>query len=222
MTAPVPSQRRRLASGCLGAVAALGLALTGCSGSSSPADPSVSTPTGTGGVTSASPSPSPSPSGVRYVPGDPQRIGARVVVHRSVAATPDEKAVAAAWLAYWELTGQAFNTQGAVFGGSSAALDAVATGQAKVYLLGGLSDHVKGHLHTVGTLSVDITSVKVTGATATVTACGLDQSFEVDDKGQTVIPAPGVERLPGTLVRQGGRWLVSQASVLAGGCTYSG
>lgn len=205
------------------------LALTGCSGASNPNTGTGSTPSPTLSATAtatATGTPTPSrtgpvpPTPLGYTPDDPKGIGSWVEVRGPSTTTPEQKAVMQTWTTYWRITTQAVNSYGLNLSSPELVktLDNVATGAARRAVIDGVSDLNQKREQTVGPGIFTVQSVQIVGDRAIIRGCMNDQTYEVNERGETVEPPPGVSRLEHTLIRSGGRWRVSATPVLPGKC----
>jgi hypothetical protein len=198
------------------------LALAGCShqpptasGSSSgtpTASPSTATSsTATSSPATASPSASPSaaPTPRNYFPRSTTAAAALHVaaLETSVARTAEEKAVVSAWMAYWQAATDAYYERSIVPG-----LATTATGAARAAVDDNLADLRRSQQRGVGWSRDNVTSVTVSGDTATVRDCTENYTFNVDADGDAVTnPVPYYDAR-GRLVKRDGRWYVTSAS----------
>jgi hypothetical protein len=123
------------------------------------------------------------------------------------------------WRTYLQVSAEAFNTQGLSISTpeSVKALDAVATGNGKTNIFAVVAARRKAGTFSVGRMIVTSASVQVHGNTAVISACADDQSYEVDQTGKTVTPAPGAQAFTSTLVRTARAWKVTDSKL--GGLT---
>jgi hypothetical protein len=188
------------------------LALTGCSHRSTPP---------TGSATRATPTTptTPTRTSLGYTPEDPNKIGSWAEFTSSVTGTPEQQAALQTWRTYLQVSAEAFNTQGLSISTpeSVKALDAVATGNGKTNIFAVVAARRKAGTFSVGRMIVTSASVQVHGNTAVISACADDQSYEVDQTGKTVTPAPGAQAFTSTLVRTARAWKVTDSKL--GGLT---
>jgi hypothetical protein len=192
------------------------LTLAACSGSSTPSTPTGSATAAPITATSGRPSPT---SSATYRPADPKGLGAQVQVSGPAGAGTDEqRAIEAVWSRYWEVRFAAFNSRGGTLDPTFSSLDAVATGKARSNVILGSSNRLKKGMYTVGTAQFTVTSVDVRGNAAVVHACAHDRSYEINDKGETVVPAPGDAPIADQLTRTPDGWRVSDTPAVPGAC----
>ncbi len=196
--------------------------LTGCgagSGAANPAglptyDPNApaaasALPSAGGGAATSTrasvPKPTIAPSpGVKYTPADPLGEGAWVQRGKVVAGSAQKRAAVAAVMKYLSIRVQVSNTWVV----DQAALAAVASGQALTSAQERAQHERDRDWRAVGRLTVNISSVQLDGAHATVTGCHFDGTSELDGNGQVVIGPPGGIRLTMNLLRTQNTWRV--------------
>jgi hypothetical protein len=208
----------------LTAVTALAACSGGSKGSATGLTASAPASTSTASTSTLS-TPAQTPSSILgYSPEDPGKIGSWVEFHGAVTGTTDEQAAITVWRKYLQFSAQAFNTQGLSLSTpqSGKVLDTMATGNGKTNVFAVVAARRKAGTFTVGRTIVRTATIKVTGATAVISACVDDQSYEVDQLGKTVTPAPGVEAFVSTMVRSSGTWKVSDSKLGAQTCPAVG
>jgi len=125
------------------------------------------------------------------------------------ATTPQAQAVVDAWFAYWEVRVHSFGRARVdPKMGSVAAADALA--DVVQYVA-----HLRSKkLHTVGDTRFDVSNLKVRGASAMLTSCGVNKSID-----RTVDGSPAEQFTPfftvtGALTQVGGVWRVTQVQLV--------
>jgi hypothetical protein len=225
-TRSLTTGRQVLVGTLLAASGVLGLAA--CTSTSQPKTENTPPSPPASAATSTTPTPTrtspvpPTPLG--YTPADPAKIGSWTEFRDAVTGTPDRQAVIRAWRTYLQITAQAANTQGLNVSTDETvkALDAVATASGKTNVFSIVAARRKAGAFTVGHSIVTRTQVQVHGSTATISACINDQSYEVDQSGKTVTPAPGVKAFSSTLVRVGTAWKVTGSALGGRTCPTAG
>ncbi|GAB6901766.1 hypothetical protein [Kineosporia succinea] len=211
-------------------VAALtGATLAGC-GSDNPYDlpeyesgeasgasaPSVSG-AGTGGATSA-PAPSetesiptvsraasPASTDVTYSPADARGEGAWVERGKVRAGTADAKSAVDAVVGYMEQRVRISNTWTV----DEAALAAVASGPALTSAQERAASQQAAGRRSVGRFVVNVSSVRGSGDTLTVTGCHFDATSELDENGYVLVPPPGGMLIRMKVQKAQGVWKVT-------------
>lgn len=179
------------------------LLLAGCSGDGTPSG--LKTFTGASSAATSSPSTTASASPTSVDNGLPKTYTLKRGKVPS-GLTADQKAAVEAWMAYWEWLGKAdqvpafdVTTVGSVMRGQAR--------QKAAEYVGFLQQHQR---RLVGSATVDVTSIKVSGSTATLCSHMMDGSFEVDRHG---VPQedtePNLLIFKGGLTRSGPTWLVT-------------
>lgn len=130
---------------------------------------------------------SPGSTAVTYTPADEQGEGAWVERGKVRAATPEAKAAVAAVIAYMGQRVQISNTWTV----DEAALAAVSTGQAQTSAQERAAEQQAAGRRSIGRFVVNVSSVRIQGAKATVTGCDFDSTSEVDANGYVLVPPPG-------------------------------
>ncbi len=198
------------------------IALSGCSsGASKDGTSTASSADTTSAASTASDSPSspsetspstPAPTTPSGEPGFPRdRIEAAslhtAVLGQSVAKTREEKAVVDAWMAFWQGTADTY-----YYYRPTKAFDAVARKDARRSILGYLSDLKKQDQRVVGWAKDNITSVEVTGNTATVRDCTENFTFTVDKEIEPLTRPTPFYDATGKLEKVDGVWTVVKQS----------
>jgi hypothetical protein len=150
-------------------------------------EPSGPTPSGTEPIPTVPRQASPGSTAVTYTPADEQGEGAWVERGKVKARTPQAKAAVAAVVAYMGQRVQISNTWTV----DEAALAAVATGQARTSAQERAAEQQAAGRRSIGRFVVNVSSVKVRGAQATVIGCDFDSTAEVDANGYVLVPPPG-------------------------------
>lgn len=205
-----------LLAGCDGGDDSGGLPTLG-SDSSSPSQ-STGTPTTTSSATPTAPASAPSTpvtDGPTSPPvGPPAKT---VVVHRRnvAATTAEQKAAADAFLQYLVVRLRAYHFASV----DSDALGRVATGKAIAVVKGYVTELQGRKQHTIGEVWVDVSSVAVKGATATVKSCMDNTSIDVDKAGKPVQTLDPYYTATATLQKAGGEiWLVDNVAFVKQRC----
>lgn len=163
------------------AVAALLLAVAGCGGADTPAEPATSpvapTPTGTETTEAASEAPSPPPRG-SFVEDDSVDASAGEVA----VTDPTAMAVVDAFVRYTQVRLEAFNRAEV----DPAALAEVATGDAMTQVTSYVDRLARRGEHVVGSVVVNVDAVDVEGTRATLDTCMQNSSVDVDESGRVV------------------------------------
>ena len=210
------SGRRRRVTAVIGTLLAAVLVTACSSGSGNASAPSSVSLPPTTSTTSTGAAPSPSDS---YAPADPKRIGTTVTVTGpSGTLTAEQKSVLDVWTRYWRLAMATFNSQGAVVAPDFTKVDAVAMGEASLYVVDGGAYRSKKGMYTVGSVTLVVSAVDVRSGNATVRGCLHDESYEIDSKGATVIPAPGASAVADEVTRTPEGWRVSKRPEGLGAC----
>jgi hypothetical protein len=189
--------------------------VTGCSGNSkatpAPTPPPTSTSTPTATTPTATRSGPVPPTPLAYAPEDPGKIGSWVEFTGAVTGTPQQQAALRTWRTYLQVSAEAFNTQGLSISTPESVkpLDAVATGNGKSNVFAVVAARRKAGTFSIGRMIVKDTTTQVRGTTAVISACVDDQSYEVDQTGKTVTPAPGAGAFSSTLTFSAGVWKVT-------------
>jgi hypothetical protein len=217
-TAPEGAAMRGAVTTLGGCLVAVCLLLAGCaeSGSSNPyslpsfdgsasgAPGAVATPTPS--RTGSVPRMSVPPTAVKYQPADPYGEGAWVERGPSVADTASERAAVNAVAKYFSVFVQLSNTWVV----DRPKLAAVAAQQALARAQKRATEQQEADRRTIGRFVVSVSSVKVSGASATVTGCDFDGTSEVDPDGGVMVGPPGGILITMQLSRTGGSWQVVQ------------
>jgi hypothetical protein len=146
------------------------------------------------------------PVAVKYTPSDPRGEGAWVERGTINAGTIQDRAVVAAAVNYLSLFVQLSNTWQV----DQPAVAAVASGQAVAAAAQRAARERSRGWRTTGRFIVNVSSVQVSGAQASVTGCHFDATSEVDQNGGVVVSPPGGVRITMELQRTGDTWRVSQ------------
>jgi hypothetical protein len=166
---------------------------------------STASPTATRRVSPVVPMTAP-PTAVHYTPADAYREGAWVERGPSVATTAAQKAAVDAVVKYMTVRVQLSNTWVV----DEQALARVAAQQALTTARQRAVDQREADRRSIGRFVVDVSSVSVTGSTATVTGCDFDGTSEVDPNGGVLESPPGGVLITMRLARTGGSWRVVQ------------
>ena len=146
------------------------------------------------------------PAAVKYTPSDPRGEGAWVERGSVNAGTIQDRAVVDAAVKYLSLFVQLSNTWQV----DQPAVAAVASGQAVTAAAQRAALERSRGWRTTGRFIVNVSSVQVDGASASVTGCHFDATSEVDQNGGVVVAPPGGVRITMELQRTGDTWRVSQ------------
>jgi hypothetical protein len=143
-----------------------------------------------------------------------------VFKNTAIAKTPDEQAAVKAWMDFYQISAGALNTFGMNLSTKAEvkAFEAVATGKAHQWTYGWIAERRRKRYMTVGENLMTMNAIQIQGKKATIQGCVDDKSYEVDEQGKAVTPAPGLTGLTDTLVRSGTTWRVSEIQVTAGKC----
>ena len=192
------------------AVAALLLAVAGCGGADTPAEPSTSpvapTPTGTETTEAASEAPSPPPRG-SFVEDDSVDASAGEVA----VTDPTAMAVVDSFVRYTQVRLEAFNRAEV----DPAALAEVATGDAMTQVTSYVDRLARRGEHVVGSVVVNVDAVDVEGTRATLDTCMQNSSVDVDESGRVVekgAPAAYLGRVDAVQVTSD-TWVVADVTV---------
>gem|GEM_PF-5722484 len=179
--------------------AALLLALSGCGDDESPEPNLDPTPTEETSPTDATSSPTSKPSEPFDAEGSETHAG------RLATDGPDERAVAEAWVAYWEVRGTAYHEAEV----DADALGEVARGEAVEEVVNYVAQLQNDGEHLVGDTRVGVSEVEIQGSSAAVQGC-------LQGKRRVAGEAPGplqYATVVGTLTKAGGTWLVDTKTV---------
>jgi hypothetical protein len=128
------------------------------------------------------------------------------VLDRNAASSNREQEVVDAWMDYWKAA-----TDALYFVRSSAALRLVARDQALTSVLSYVDTLKARKQRVVGWAKDNVISVEVSGSTADVHDCTKNFTFTVDEEAEPVTrPIPYYD-VTGSLVKEGTRWVVTQA-----------
>ena len=156
------------------------------------------------------------PTPLGYTPSDPARIGHWLVIAPFTPSTPEQAPVLKDYVAFRQALTRAINQQTIDF----KVLNAVSVGNSRNGILQMVGERIQKGQFTIGETKVQIRSVQVGKGTATVEVCQDDRSYEVDEQGKTVVPAPGVALFRDKMLLINGKWLVSQSLAwVPKGCT---
>ncbi len=192
------------------AVAALLLAVAGCGGSETPAEPATSpvepTATATEATESASEMPSPPPRGSYVEDASVDASAGDVAV-----TDPTAMAVVDAFVRYTQVRLDAFNRAEV----DQAALEEVATGEAMTQVTSYVDRLARRGEHVVGSVVVNVDAVDVEGTRATLDTCMQNSSVDVDESGRVVekgAPAAYLGRVDAVQVTSD-TWVVADVTV---------
>lgn len=178
--------------------------LAACTSSTAPSPVASYTPATVGAAGS-------SPSSATTAPptASPTATGANQILHLPLPGsfTAEQQTVARAWQGYWTVAVEAFRVPNAPhpdFG-------KVATGDALATITGYVNKLQTTKRHVTGSFTFAVTSVSVSGSTATGCGWTIDPSYEVDDAtGKQMEPINPLQRpLKATLVKAGDLWRVT-------------
>lgn len=191
-------------------VAALLLAVAGCGGSDTPAEPATSpvapTPTATETAERTSEAPSPPRRG-SFVEDDSVDASAGEVA----VTDPTAMAVVDAFVRYTQVRLDAFNRAEV----DQAALEEVATGEAMTQVTSYVDRLARRGEHVVGSVVVNVSGVDVEGTRATLDTCMQNSSVDVDHSGRVVekgAPAAYLGRVDAVQVTSD-TWVVADVTV---------
>jgi len=146
------------------------------------------------------------PPEVKYTPGDAWGEGAWVETGTIVAGSPQARAAVATVTKYLSVRVQLSNTWQV----DEPALEAVASGEAVTTAQEWAASQREKGRRSIGRFIINVSSVQLSGSSASVTGCNFDATSEVDQGGNVVIPPPGGVRITMKLQRTGGVWRVTQ------------
>ena len=179
----------------------------------SSADPSRSAsptkPSGSSSSSSSASSESSGPSAPTDAPTLPtERIEAAnlhvAVLGENAASTSEEKAVVNAWMAYWQGAADTYY----YYRPAQGLLDS-SQGEAQSSVLGYLAKTKREKKRVVGWARDNVTSVKVSGSSATVRDCTKNFTFSVDQESEPLTKPTPYYDVTGQLGRVDGRWVVT-------------
>ena len=161
-------------------------------------------------IASSSPSSaSPSPSASASAAGSFDDKGHDVVAGTVKASTPDQRAVADAWLAYWRFRLAAYNAADA----DVSQLGKVATGDAAGDVTGYVRTlQAKGH-HTVGDMRIGISRIKVAHDRATLRSCIENRTTDRTRAGKPTEPLKPYYVVSGTAERASSTWRIASVTI---------
>jgi hypothetical protein len=171
------------------------------------ADAGLSQPRSSASATSRSANLSPvqtPPTPVKYQPADPFGDGAWVERGKIIAGSDRQLAAVEAMTKYLSLWVQLSNTWQV----DESALQAVASGQAVTNAQQRAEEQRGQNRRSIGRFIINVSSVKVSGSSATVTGCDFDATSEVDQDGNVLIGPPGGVLITMELRRTGDTWRV--------------
>lgn len=186
--------------------------LSACGGSSEPDEPA---PTIGGDAETSTPSETPTPSEAPTSAGDPADAddsGNDVYARDIVAETPDQQAVADAWVAYWTLRSASYGAAEV-----SPDLGTVATGEAASEVIDYVAMLASKKWRTEGDLIIDVASVEVEGDSARLRSCMENGTVDRDASGEAVEVLVPYYDTTATLVRSDNAWRVSDIDLTSGG-----
>lgn len=178
--------------------------LSACSSSddSTPPPPSIG---GSDTASSAAPSPSQSPSAASAFDDK----GHDVVPGKVEARTPDQRAVADGWLAYWRFRLAAYNAADV----DVSQLGKVASGDAAGDITGYVRTlQSKGH-HTVGDMRIGVSKVKVAHDRATLKSCIENRTTDRTRSGKPAEQLKPFYVVSGTAERASTTWRISSVTI---------
>jgi hypothetical protein len=186
-----------------GAAAIALITLAGCSGSNTTNNSGPTSATSQTSSATPSPTSTPTPSAsVTYKPGDPVGMGAWVEVGLVNTRTPEERVVTDAYIQMDRVGLQAYNTRVI----DEAALASVMEGPWLTGTKKQVQWRIDQKLWTVGRSVINVLSVRISGATATMRVCNFDGTSEVEKGGHNVVQPPGSYGVIVTMVQRGGVW----------------
>jgi hypothetical protein len=186
------------------------VALSACGGGSDPAPPKPKASASASPTASASTEPTPTASPAPSPVPRPSTTAeaakmAVVVLGENPAEGPEEEAVVAAWLAYWDAVSLSY-AQATV----APELDSVASGQARQNVLTYVSElRSRGH-RSVGWARDNVLAIDVTGDAASLRVCSENFSFEVDAQDRPKEKVTPFYLEAAKLRKDGDRWIVDR------------
>lgn len=186
--------------------------LSACGGATEPDGPA---PTIGGDPASSTPSETPTPTEAPTAAGDPTEAdstGNDVYARDIVAETPDQQAVADAWVAYWAVRSASYGAAEV-----SPDLGTVATGSAATEVIDYVAMLASKKWRTEGDLIIDVSSVEVDGDSAQLVSCMENGTVDRDAAGEPVEPLVPYYDTTATLVRSDDAWRVSDIDLTTGG-----
>lgn len=188
-----------LAAWCVGA------ALAGCSADRAqlpaPDLSSSATPTS---ATSTSAAPSPSSTEDKGTEGFDDS-GHQAFEGRGRVKGAEERAVARAWLAYWQVRQDSYHSAEV----DPAELGRVASGEAISQVVGYVRTLQRTKQHVEGDVRINVEKVRVKGDTATLDDCFENRTTNRNARGEPVERLTPFYRFRGDLVRVSGHWVVT-------------
>ena len=166
-------------------------------------------PSGSSSSSSSSSSESSAPSAPTDAPTLPtERIEAAnlhvAVLGENAASTSEEKAVVNTWMAYWQGAADTYY----YYRPAQGLLDS-SQGGAQSSVLGYLARTKREKKRVVGWARDNVTSVKVSGSSATVRDCTKNFTFSVDQESEPLTKPTPYYDVTGRLDRVDGRWVVT-------------
>jgi hypothetical protein len=182
---------------------ALVLTVAGCGSDESSDVPPKLDPSA---AASSSPSPSSSPSASASAAAFDDQ-GHEVVPGTIKTANAREKAVADAWLSYWQVRVDSYGNAKA----DPAAIGKVATGEAASNIVKYVAYLNQNKLHTVGDIKIGVSKVQLAGGNAAVVTCAENLSTDRRADGRPAEKLTRYYQFAGLVKSSGGTWLVQQA-----------
>ena len=176
---------RGVLAGGLAGLLACALLATGCSGSgSTTAEPGPSDTGAPAPSASATPTPTLTSYGTveeqkKTLPKSRDGMQTGAVMGRAVAATPEEAAVADAWLRYWQVRARAFMDMKI----PTEELNATTSGEARQEIITGTTQRKNVNTYTQGSIILNPTRITVSGKQATLLDCAITDSRDVYSDG---------------------------------------
>jgi uncharacterized membrane protein len=144
------------------------------------------------------------PAAVKYRPADPWGQGAWVERGKIIPTSAKRLAAVAAVQKYLSVWVQLSNTWQV----DDRALAAVASGAAITTAHERAQRQREENRRSVGRFIINVSSVKVSGSSASVTGCSFDATSEVDRDGNVLVAPPGGVKITMKLRRTGNTWRV--------------
>lgn len=100
-----------------------------------------------------------------------------------------------------------------------AAVGRVATGSARSNMIAYVGELARKKHHAVGEARLEVSAVRVTGSSATITSCLRGFSIVVDAQDHPVEQGSPQVGLSGHAVRQGSAWVIAEVKTVPAACS---
>lgn len=183
-------------------------ATTSATASASSPSPSASTPSsaGDGSGSPAAYQPRPTPSNLPTVRIEAASLHSAYLGTNAASGT-DEQAAVTAWMAFWQGAADTYYLYK-----PTAQFTAVAGGTARSEVLRNLAKVKSQNERIVGWAQDNVTSVKISGDTATIRDCTRNFTFSVDKESEPITRVVPFYDVTGTLKKTNGQWTVQSQS----------